>query len=121
LRFFSYKDRPVHLGPYPLERLKRTDIMPSLKDVPTHLQISFNRPDAPKSIVNAMAEYQSMLDAIREGLVNKVKAGCPVDSTERANHLKSFGYFSDATMVACCDLSQDMMLDTPYKIGRAHV
>ncbi|MFK5978958.1 MAG: reductive dehalogenase [Rhizobiaceae bacterium] len=115
MRFFSYKDRPVHLGPYPLERLKRTDIMPSLKGVPAHSQITFDCPDAPRSIVNAMAEYQAMLDAIRDGMVNKVKAGCPDDLTERANHLKSFGYFSDATMVACCNLSQDMMLDVSYK------
>ena len=25
MRLFSYRDRPVHLGPYPLERLRRTD------------------------------------------------------------------------------------------------
>ena len=24
MRLFSYRDRPVHLGPYPLERLRRT-------------------------------------------------------------------------------------------------
>ena len=115
MRFFSYKDRPVHLGSYPLERLKRTDKMPNLKEVPSHPQITFDRPDAPESIVNAMSEYQAMLDAIREGLVNKVKAECPEDPRERADHLKAFGYFSDATMVACCALSPEMMLETPYK------
>ena len=26
MRFFSYRDRPVHLGPYPLERLTRADM-----------------------------------------------------------------------------------------------
>ena len=34
MRFFSTKDRPFHMGPYPLERLKRTDTMPDLNAVP---------------------------------------------------------------------------------------
>ena len=28
MRLFSYRDRPVHLGPYPLERLARADARP---------------------------------------------------------------------------------------------
>ena len=28
MRLFSYRDRPVHLGPYPLERLRRTTATP---------------------------------------------------------------------------------------------
>ena len=28
MRLFSYRDRPVHLGPYPLERLRRTSHTP---------------------------------------------------------------------------------------------
>ncbi len=95
LRFFSDKDRPVHLGPYPLERLARQDTAdPS--NVPPMPALSFRRPDAPHSIVNAMGEYQAMLDAIRDGLVNKARAEIPDDPAERANHLKAFGYFSDA-------------------------
>ena len=34
LRFFSTKDRPFHLGPYPLERLKRVEVGPDLSQVP---------------------------------------------------------------------------------------
>ena len=59
------------------------------------------------SIVNAMGEYQAMLDAIRDGLVNKAKAGCPDDPQERADHLKAFGYFSDASMVGTCLLPDE--------------
>ena len=40
------------------------------------------RPDAPESLVNAMAEYQAMMDAIRDGLVNKARAECPEDPEE---------------------------------------
>ena len=35
MRLFSYRNRPVHLGPYPLERLRRADTMPDLAAVET--------------------------------------------------------------------------------------
>jgi hypothetical protein len=114
IRFFSDKNRPVHLGPYPLERLARTD-MPDLSQIPAFQQLNFRRPEAPASIVNAMGEYQAMMDAIRDGLVNKAKAGCPDDPAERANHLKAFGYFSDAAQVGIGPLPDSALLATPFQ------
>ena len=70
LRFFSDKNRPVHLGPYPLEWLAR-GAMPNLEMVPAMRPLSFDRPDMPHSIINAMSDYQAMMDAIRDGLVAK--------------------------------------------------
>ena len=114
MRLFSDKHRPVHLGPYPLERLaRRADV--DLSAVPPMQPVSFNRPDAPLDIVNAMAEYQAMLDVIRDGLTNKAKSGCPDDPLERANHLKSFGYFSDASMVGIARIDQTALLQTPIR------
>ncbi len=115
LRFFSDKNRPVHLGPYPLERLARSDQMPDLSDVPAMAALSFDRPEAPESIVNAMGEYQAMLDAIRDGLINAAPADCPDDPQERANHLKAFGYFSDASMVGVCALPEAAFLAEPRR------
>ena len=59
-----------------------------------------------------MGEYQTMLDAIRDGLINKQKAGCPEDLDERARHIKSFGYFQDAPMVGIARLDSSMLLDS---------
>ena len=115
IRFFSDRKRPVHFGPYPLERLSRSDAMPDLEALPTFSPLSFRRPDRPESIVNAMADYQAMLDAIREGLVNRAKADCPHDSAERANHLKAFAYFSDASMAGTCELPQAALLADPIR------
>jgi reductive dehalogenase len=109
MRFFSDKKRPVHMGPYPTELLKRGP-MPDLNLVPKMQAISFRRPEVPHSIVNAMCEYQAMLDAIRDGFINKAKAEIPTDQIERANHLKAFGYFSDAAMVGICSLSENAIL-----------
>ncbi|EFL88602.1 reductive dehalogenase [Ahrensia sp. R2A130] len=109
MRFFSDKDRPVHLGPYPLERLERRDDL-DLSNVPEFDPVSFSRPEHPLSIINAMAPHQAMLDAIRDGLVNKAVAECPTDPVARANHLKGFGYFSDASMVGICKIPAEAHL-----------
>jgi reductive dehalogenase len=115
MRLFSDKQRPVHLGPYPLERLARRDGLPDLSAAPHFRQLSFHRPTAPLSIVNAMGEYQAMLDAIRDGLVGKVRADCPADPEERARHIKGFGYFSDASMVGICTLPRQALLGQPFR------
>jgi reductive dehalogenase len=115
IRFFSDKDRPVHLGPYPLERLARTSMLPDLDSLPAAPPPLLHRPDAPESIVNAMGEYQAMLDAIRVGLVNKARAECPSDPEERANHLKAFGYFSDASMIGIGPIQAECLLDEPIR------
>ena len=96
LRWKSTKKRPVHLGFYPLERLVRLDAPAGLDRLPPGQPLSFERPEDPASIVNAMGEYMGMLDAVRIGNINGATAVCPDDLTERAEHLKAFGYFGDA-------------------------
>lgn len=115
IRFFSDRNRPVHLGPYPLERLRRLPQMPALAQVPAMGQLSFHRPERPESIVNAMGEFQAMMDAIRDGLVNKARAEIPSDPAERANHLKAFGYFSDASMIGTGPLPGAALLAQPVR------
>ncbi len=110
---FSYRRRPFHLGPYPLERLRRTTRPEGLDSLPPMAGISFRRPESPASIVNAMQSYQAMLDATREGLVKREKAQIPEDPHERARHLKSFGYYCDAAMVATCRTGTGDWLETP--------
>ncbi len=104
-RLISYRNRPVHLGPYPLERLARRDEVPDVSRLPPMQGLNFRRPDDPLSIVNAMQEYQAMLDATREGLVKRERATIPDDPAERANHLKAFGYYCDASQVGICEIS----------------
>ena len=112
--FFSNRKRPFHLGPFPMERLKRT-AKPDLTAVPPTQPVNFDHGETPASLVNAMGEYQAMLDAIRDGLINKEKAGCPSDPLERARHIKSFGYFQDAPMAGICLFDERMTLGEPIK------
>ena len=105
----SYRNRPFHLGPFPLEKLRHVDHV-DLSGVPPMVPVSFRRPDNVKSIVNAMQDYQAMLDATRDGMVKKEIAEIPEDLTERAKHLKSFGYFCDASMVGTCIIPDEAVL-----------
>jgi len=98
IRFFSDKNRPVHLGPYPLERMARAESV-TLDNVTPFEPLSFVRADEPLNLVNAMDEYQSMMDAIRDGFTNKTRSSIPSSPQARAEHLKSFCYFQDAAMV----------------------
>ncbi|NVO54241.1 reductive dehalogenase [Rhodobacteraceae bacterium B1Z28] len=115
IRFFSDKNRPVHMGSYPLERLARQDRLPDLSSVHPLPTLSFHRPEQPDSIVNAMGEFQAMLDAIRDGFVNSVPSEIPADPQTRAEHLKAFGYFNDASMMGCGPLPSDALLPQPRR------
>ena len=115
IRFFSDKNRPVHMGPFPLERLRRQDALPDLSALSPMPVLSFDRPEQPHSIVNAMGEFQAMLDTIRDGFVNPARAEMPHDPVERANHLKAFGYFNDASMMGCGPLPPQALLDRPRR------
>lgn len=109
-KLLSYRKRPVHLGPYPLEKLARSDSPADLSQLAPMEPSSFRHPDAPASIVNAMGEYQALMDAIREGPVKKEQASIPNDPQERSDHLKAFGYFCDASMVGTCEIPSSAWL-----------
>ena len=114
-KLFSYHSRPMHLGPFPLERLRRVARAPRRDDLAQMQGLSFRRADDPASIVNAMQTYQAMMDATREGLVKRQRAEIPVDPQDRANHLKSFGYYCDAAMVGACEIPPLAWLDAPIE------
>ena len=113
-KLFSYKNRPMHLGAYPLEKLARID-RAELSGIPMIEPVSFRRPQHPASLVNAMQEYQAMLDATREGTVKKERGIIPDDLTDRANHMKAFGYYCDSSMVGICEIPAEAWLDQPLK------
>jgi len=113
MRFFSYKNRPVHLGPFPLERLARQEEVPDLSSVPDMTPLSFHDAGNRDNLINAMGPYAAMLDAIRDGMVKKERGVIPTDPLERANHLKAFAYYHDATQVGICALTSEMFLDAP--------
>ncbi|MEO6623445.1 MAG: 4Fe-4S double cluster binding domain-containing protein [Burkholderiaceae bacterium] len=114
MRLFSYRDRPVHLGPYPLERLTRSDGVPDLTSVPPMQALSFDDPN-PESLNHAMARYMGMFDLVRDGTVNPIAGEVPDDPNERSAHLKSAGYYFDASMMAVGKLPASCLLAAPIR------
>jgi reductive dehalogenase len=115
MKIFSGKSRPFHLGPYPLERLLR-DAKPltSLPDI-AFPAVPFSAPNQVENIINAMGPFQAMMDALRSGAVNGTKAQIPEDPFVRAQHLKAFGYYNDASMMGICALPKKAVVTTPRK------
>jgi hypothetical protein len=76
MRFFSYKDRPVHLGPFPLERLRRSHEAPALDRLPELAPLAFHSDD-PHSLTHAMARFMGMFDTVRDGVIVHGEAEVP--------------------------------------------
>ncbi|WP_316015280.1 2Fe-2S iron-sulfur cluster-binding protein [Roseobacter sp. HKCCA0434] len=107
MRLRSYSDRPMHLGPYPLEAVPRGAA--DLSRVPPDTVL--RQPDTP--LGRAIGRYQAMLDTIRDGSVKAERAVIPDDPVERANHLKSFAYFCDASVAGVCTLDPEAFRAEP--------
>ncbi|MEJ2174397.1 MAG: NAD-binding oxidoreductase, partial [bacterium] len=113
MRLFSSKHRPFHLGPYPLERLKRRAATPDLERLPPMRALSFDDPN-PASLAHAMKRFMGMFDVVRDGTLGP-EGEIPDDPRERSNHLKGAGYYFDATMVGVCALAEGARLATPIR------
>ena len=110
-RLRSRKNRPIHMGAYPTEKLQRAEGV--LGPVPAFTPLGVTEDAHP--LAQATRDHRAMLDAIREGLVNNALAEIPADLTERAQHLKAFAHFNDATMVGICKLAPDHHLAQPLR------
>jgi len=111
-RLFSHRDRPVHLGPFPLERLQRVAQLPALK-AGTAEGLGIEQPERPESLANAMVEYIDVMDRMREGPVAPNKAPIPQNTAERANHMKAACYYLDASMAGTGRIPESALLETP--------
>ncbi len=119
MRIFSHKNRPVHLGPYPLERLART-AGPMEHPARASRGLVYSDPSRPHSIVNAMEEYANIMDRMREGPVAPRQAPIPEDLRERAEHIKAACYYLDASMTATCRLPREAILENPIENASLH-
>jgi len=117
MRLFSYRDRPVHLGPYPLERLQRSPTLPDLSALAPMQPLAFEAGD-PESLVHAIAPYMAMFDLVRDGAPNPQLAEAPADPLQRSQHLKAAGYYFDASLMGVCALPPAALLAEPIRNPR---
>ncbi len=116
MKLFSYRNRPVHMGPYPAEKLARLDDPSNISyaGLAPQTQLDLAPDDDPTSILHAMDDYLSLIDTLRDGPTNPQEAEIPDCPIERANNLKAAGYFIDTTLAGTCELNEDLWLPEPF-------
>jgi len=114
MKWFSYKNRPVHLGPFPLETLARSQALADLDSVMPMRQMTFDHQPA-ESLAHAMARFMAMMDTVRDGKIIHGQAEIPDDPCARAEHLKAAGYYFDASMVGVTALRPEHFLEQPFR------
>ncbi len=100
-RRYSNRDRPFHMGYWPLERLPRSAAV-TVSD-------GINLPQAstaagPDSILPALQVYQALFESFLSGEAVSAPAPIPDDAQKRANNVKSHAYFLDVDLAGCCEL-----------------
>ncbi len=114
MKLFSYKNRPVHLGPFPLETLSRSAEPLDLAAIEPMRQLTVDhQPD--ESLAHAIARFLAMMDTVRDGKIVHGEAEIPDDPRLRAEHLKAAGYYFDASMVGIASLEEGHFLQQPFR------
>lgn len=111
MRFFSYRNRPVHLGPFPLEALRRNERLGDDAAVMPMETLPSEYPE--HSIGPAIRRYLAMMDTVRDGEIVHEPAEIPCDPRSRADHLKAAAYYFDASMVGIAALAPAHSLPVP--------
>ncbi len=105
MKLFSNKLRPVHFGPYPLERLERTAMV---LDLPTKRKPRTvpKRSEHPLRFSDVADTYIDLLDQWQDVTVAPEKAPIPEDALDLTQQMKAASYFMDAAMVGACEIPE---------------
>ncbi|MED5462820.1 MAG: hypothetical protein VYC03_09365, partial [Pseudomonadota bacterium] len=103
------RNRPFHLGPFPLETLPRDDsIIAAESDRPPSKLVDSEREDG--LLVVASDRYSDIYGQFSDGEPALEKAPVPDDLERRAVDLKGAAYFMDASQVGICHIPQNAWL-----------
>ena len=103
MRIFSNADRPVHLSPFPVERLRRA----SVSDETLRATIDPKPQSATTNVLaNICREYCGIYERFRDGVVAPEKAPYFEEPSVRSDELKSMALFFDATLVGVCNIPE---------------
>ena len=105
MKLFSNKLRPVHFGPYPLERLVRTTMV---LDLPTERKPRTvpKRSEHPLRFSDVADAYIDLLDQWQDGTVAPEKVPIPEDALDLTQQMKAASYFMDTAMVGACEIPE---------------
>src|SRR5215204_4435425 len=105
MRIFSNADRPVHLSPFPVERIRRASVSEET------LRAAVDRKSQSSAattnvLANICREYCEIYERFRDGVVASEKAPYFEEPSVRSNELKSMALFFDATLVGVSNIPE---------------
>ncbi len=110
MRLFSNRHRPVHLSPYPLERLPRAPA--SEATLGAARRLSHAQAAAHGNVLAQICrDYSRIYEQFRAGEPAAVRAPWFESPLERANELKALALFFDTTLVGACAVPDLARLD----------
>ena len=120
MRLFSNKDRPVHLGPHPMERLPR---LPGPDQLPVSSQsrgrasafADVSKDTPVPTLLAPLARYVALFDSLRDGTTSAEPAPIPGDRRMRSDNLKAHCVFLDADMAGISAIPDDVWMEDAEK------
>jgi reductive dehalogenase len=102
------KDRPFHLGPFPLESLPRDErvIAAEARRMAIPMMPSAIRP-SDDVLLRATDHYRDLFSKFAEGSPAKAKAPVPKDLERRSVDIKGGAYFMDASCAGICRIPEN--------------
>ncbi|MGE0335197.1 MAG: reductive dehalogenase domain-containing protein [Gammaproteobacteria bacterium] len=113
IKLFSHRDRAVHLGAFPLERLARATTTAAAPRLPATGPLPGDNPSRPHSLRHALRDYLELMDRLRSGAPAPTRAPIPDEPAVRADHLQAACYYLDASMAATCRIPAHAWSATP--------
>ena len=112
------KNRPIELGPYPLERLQRDAAAANAEAnlAPEDAPLSFS--DAAAPLVKAALTHLDAYQTLQSPEPFAKLAPVPDDLGPRTRDIKGAGYFLDASQIAVCEIPDNAWLNGNAGAGR---
>ena len=109
--------RPVELGPYPLETLRRDPRVLEEETSRTAVSSVLNLNDETSPLVRATLTHLEAYEKLREPEPFSKKAPVPDDLALRTRDIKGAGYFQDASQIGICEIPANCWIE---KIPMTH-
>jgi reductive dehalogenase len=103
--FFSNKNRPFHLSPYPLERLSKDESIIATEHAAARNEKPAKMQRADTQYAEALNIYHEVFKNFCEGESTPAKAPVPDDLERRMIDIKGAGFFLDASQIGICEIS----------------
>lgn len=114
MRIFSNKQRPFHLGTFPLERLNRCEKADLAIDPSALPKFDLlGSPDSEESIADAISDYLDAYESMRDGEPAQRCEDLPDDPAMLSQDVKSACLYLDASMIGICEIPERAWRDKP--------